>query len=360
MNALFEKLDIIEARYRGLAELMSQPEVSTDHEKVQAFARESAGLAGTVNLYRELRDLTKARGDAQAIINAGDEQDMVELAREEVERLSLRLESLDQELKIAVLPKDPNDDRNVIIEIRKGAGGREAGLFASDLFRMYSRYAQIRGWQVDVMNSNPSDTEGYNEIVFAVKGRGAFSLLKHERGVHRVQRVPTTEAQGRLHTSTVTVAILPEAQDVDVKVNLADLRIDVFHAGGAGGQNVNKVATAIRIVHNPTGIVATCQDERSQYKNKTKAMEILRARLFQHEQQRQDAEIVENRRSQVGTGDRSEKIRTYNVPQDRITDHRISQSFFGIQKIMDGFMEDLVDALVADEQVRNLEAVVSA
>ena len=355
MISLFEKLDAIEARYRELAALMAQPEVAVDYEKVQALAKESASLEPTVSLYREFRRLAQQQSEAQALIDAGDDLELAVLAREELAGLSERVESLERRLKLAVLPRNPNDERNVIVEIRKGAGGREAGLFAGDLFRMYDRYAQNRGWQVEVLDSNPSDLDGYNEMVFAIKGRGAFSRLKHERGVHRVQRVPTTEASGRIHTSTATVAVLPEAEEVDVSVSPDDLRIDVFHAGGHGGQNVNKVATAIRIVHAPTGIVVTCQDERSQYKNKQKAMGILRARLYEQEQRRQEAEIVQSRRAQVGSGDRAEKIRTYNFPQDRITDHRIGQSFYGVQRVVDGFIDDIIDALVSGEQVRSLE-----
>ena len=355
MSSLFDKLDAMEARYRELADLLAQPEIAVDYERVQTLAKESARLEDTVNLHRELRKLRDRQEEAQAIVDAGDDSELVALAREEMDVLAQQVEPLEDQLRLAVLPKDPNDERNVIVEIRKGAGGQEAGLFAGDLFRLYSRYAQIRGWQVDVLNSNPSDLGGYNEIVFAVKGKDAFSRLKSERGVHRVQRIPTTESAGRLHTSTATVAVLPEAEEVDIKINLDDLRIDVFHAGGHGGQNVNKVATAIRIVHNPTGIVVTCQDERSQYKNKQRALNILRARLYEQEQQRQEKEIIQSRRTQVGTGDRAEKIRTYNFPQDRITDHRIGQSFYGIQKFMDGFIDDIIDALAAHEQARSLE-----
>ena len=355
MSSLFEKLDVMEARYRGLADLMAQPEVAVDYAQVQVLAKESAGLEATVVLYRELRMLRQGQDEAQAIVDAGDDLELMELAREELAALSESVESLEDDLRKVILPKDPNDDRNVIVEVRKGAGGREAGLFAGDLYRMYSRYAQNRGWQTDVLNSNPSELGGFNEMVFAVKGRGAYSRLKHERGVHRVQRVPSTEASGRIHTSTVTVAVLPEAEEVDVSVNPDDLRIDVFHSGGAGGQNVNKVATAIRLVHSPSGIVVTCQDERSQFKNKQKAMNILRARLYEHEQRRQQEEIVQSRRAQVGSGERAEKIRTYNFPQDRITDHRIDRSFHDVEKVLDGYLDDIIEGLVADEQVRSLE-----
>jgi len=243
------------------------------------------------------------------------------------------------------------------VEVRSGTGGQEASLFAADLYRLYTRYAQLHNWQVDVMDSNPSDLGGFNKIVLEIKGKGAFSRLKYERGVHRVQRVPNTESQGRIHTSTATVAVLPEADEIDIKINPDDLRIDIFHAGGHGGQNVNKVATAVRIVYEPTNLVVVCQDERSQHKNKQRAMSMLRAKLFESEQQKHDAEISENRKSQVGTAERSEKIRTYNYPQDRITDHRISSSFHGVQKIMDGELNDLIDALASYEQAQLLEEV---
>ena len=360
MSTLFEKLDAMEVRYRELADMMAQPEVAVDYEKVQVLAKERSGLEKTVNLYHHFRSALEQQEDAQAILNDGDDAELMDLAQEELTDLNQRVESLGNDLRYAVLPRDPNDDRNVIVEVRKGAGGQEAGLFAADLFRMIERYAQIRGWKVEVLNSNPSDLGGFNEISFEVRGDGAFSQLKHERGVHRVQRVPLTEASGRLHTSTATVAVMPEADEVEVNIAADDLRIDIFHAGGHGGQNVNKVATAIRIVHQPTGIVVTCQDERSQFKNKTKAMGILRARLYDQEQRRQADEIVESRRAQVGTGDRAEKIRTYNYPQDRVTDHRIGQSFYGIQKILDGALDEVVRALVADEQVRGLEAALAA
>lgn len=355
MSTLFDKLDAVETRYSDLIDLLSEPEIAVDYEKVQVLAKESADLEGTVTLYRELKHLLNQHEQTQTVIQEEQDADLVSLAREELDSLGHQIESLEDQLRLVLLPKNPNDERNVIVEIRKGAGGQEAGLFAGDLFRLYSRYAQNRSWQVDVMNSNPSDLGGFNEIVFMVNGKNAYSRLKFESGVHRVQRIPTTESSGRLHTSTVTVAVLPEAEEVDIQINLDDLRIDVFHAGGHGGQNVNKVATAIRIVHGPTGTVVTCQDERSQYKNKQRALGILRARLYEQEQQRQENEIIQSRRTQVGTGDRSEKIRTYNFPQDRITDHRIGQSFYGMQKFMDGLSDDIIDALVVDEQARKLE-----
>ncbi len=359
MNSFVERLEDIDARFRELGHLLAQPEVAVDYEQVQKLAKERARLEDTVNGYRELKDLQAQRDEAQSIIDEGGDPEMEALAAEELEGASGRIESLEQELRLALLPKDPNDERSVIVEIRKGAGGQEAGLFAGDLYRMYTRYAHNMGWKVEVLNSNPSDLGGFNEIAFGVEGKNAFGRLKYERGVHRVQRIPTTESSGRLHTSTATVAVLPEAEEVDIRINMDDLRIDVFHAGGHGGQNVNKVATAIRIVHNPTGTVVTCQDERSQYKNKQRALNILRARLYEQEQLKLEKEIIQSRRTQVGTGDRAEKIRTYNTPQDRITDHRIGQSFFGCQKYMDGFIDDIIDALTAHEQAGALEAALA-
>lgn len=354
-DSLLGKLSELDARYQEIERLLSQPEIAVDYARVQELAIERAGLEDTVRGYRHLLDLESRRQEAQSLLDDDSDPEMSALATEELEAVEPEMERLRESLQMALLPKDPNDRRNVIVEIRKGAGGQEAGLFAADLFRMYERYAQNQGWKVEALSSNPSDLGGFNEISFSISGKGVFGRMKYERGVHRVQRIPTTESSGRLHTSTVTVAVLPEAEEVDIEVNTDDLRIDVFHAGGHGGQNVNKVATAIRIVHNPTGMVVTCQDERSQYKNKQRALNILRARLYEQEQRKQEQAIMMSRRSQVGSGDRAEKIRTYNFPQDRITDHRISQSFFGMPKFMDGFIDDIVDALVSDEQSRLLE-----
>ena len=310
-----------------------------------------------VAISRQHHSLEQEYDDLKSISDEGTDAELVQMAREELDGISSSLDELAETLKIALLPKDPNDERDVIVEVRSGTGGQEASLFAADLYRLYTRYAQLHNWQVDVMDSNPSDLGGFNKIVLEIKGKGAFSRLKYERGVHRVQRVPNTESQGRIHTSTATVAVLPEADEIDIKINPDDLRIDIFHAGGHGGQNVNKVATAVRIVYEPTNLVVVCQDERSQHKNKQRAMSMLRAKLFESEQQKHDAEISENRKSQVGTAERSEKIRTYNYPQDRITDHRISSSFHGVQKIMDGELNDLIDALASYEQAQLLEEV---
>jgi peptide chain release factor 1 len=337
---------------------MARPEVAANYEQVQALARERASLENLVQIAQKHQELLQEQADLKALIEEGADPDLALLAREELASAELSLEELGQSLRVALIPKDPNDARDVIVEVRSGTGGQEASIFAGDLYRMYTRYAQLQGWQVDVMDSNPSDQGGFNKIVFEIQGQGAFSRLKYERGVHRVQRVPETEAQGRIHTSTATVAVLPEADEVEVNINPAELRIDIFHSGGHGGQNVNKVATAVRIVHEPTGMTVVCQDERSQHKNKTKAMAMLRARLFEAEQERHTAAISENRRSQVGTAERSDKIRTYNYPQDRVTDHRISSNFHPVQKIMDGVgLGEISEALATWEQSQLLEEV---
>ena len=350
MTEMMEKLEPIIHRYEEIETAMADPEVVVDFGKVQALARERASLEELVGIARNYRQLLEEIADLEALIQEGPEADLAQMAREELEENRAELESLTLSLRTALLPKNPNDQRDVIIEIRAGTGGDEAGLFARDLYRAYSRYAQNRGWEVDVMDANPSEVGGFNKIVFEVQGQGAFSRFKYESGVHRVQRVPETEAQGRIHTSTATVAVLPEADEVEVKINEADLRIDIFHAGGHGGQNVNKVATAVRIVHEPSGLTVVCQDERSQHKNKQRAMAMLRARLFDAEQERHDAEITQARRSQVGGAERAEKIRTYNYPQDRVTDHRSSTTFHGIPRLMDGYWDDIIDRMVSWEE----------
>ncbi len=350
MSSIFDKLTPIVHRYEEIEAEMGRPEVAVNFERIQELAKERASLDDLVAIARRYEDLTVEQKDLKALVEEGGDPELVDMAREEMDSVDGALDDLAQSLRIALLPKDPNDERDVIVEIRSGAGGQEASLFAADLYRLYSRYAQLQNWNVEVMDANPSDLGGFNKIVFEIQGKGAFSRLKYERGVHRVQRVPDTEAQGRIHTSTATVAVLPEADEVEVRVNPDELRIDIFHAGGHGGQNVNKVATAVRIVHEPTGVVVVCQDERSQHKNKQKAMAMLRARLFEAEQERHDAEISSSRKSQVGSADRSEKIRTYNYPQDRITDHRISSSFHPVQRVMDGELNDVIDALVSHEQ----------
>lgn len=355
MDPLFDKLASAESRFQGIEELMAKPEVSTDFEQVQKLAKERASLEGMVTMSRKYRKLTAEKAGAQAILEDGSDQEMLSLARDELAELDSALEQLNTDLRWAIVPKNPNDDRNVIMEIREGVGGQEASLFASDLYRMYTRYAALQNWQVELLNANPSDAGGFKEIILEVRGKGAYSRLKFERGSHRVQRVPATEASGRIHTSTSTVVVMPEADEVDIQISPDVLRIDIYHASGHGGQNVNKVATAVRIVHIPTGTVALCQDERSQFKNKQKAMAILRARLFEAEQRKQDTQITEARRAQVGTGERAEKIRTYNFPQDRITDHRINRSFHGIPDVLAGELDEIINALATNEEAALLE-----
>ncbi len=355
---MWDKLDAIENRYRELAEEMARPEVA-DYERLQALAREHASLEEIIALYHQHRRLQDSLAQARAVVDEGGEPDLVALAREEIERDEAALVALEEKLRRALVPKGPYDDKDVIVEVRAAAGGEEASLFAGDLFRMYSRYAERQGWQVDLLDSHASDLGGFKEIVFEVRGRGAYRQLKYESGVHRVQRVPVTEASGRIHTSTATVAVLPEADDVDLHIDEKDLRIDIFNASGHGGQNVQKNATAVRITHVPTGIVAVCQDERSQLKNRTKAMAVLRARLLDQQQRKQREEIGSARRAQVGSGDRAEKIRTYNFPQDRVTDHRIGYTRHNLPAFLDGDVDDVIDALAGEEQARALEASAS-
>ncbi|MFH1169586.1 MAG: peptide chain release factor 1 [Chloroflexota bacterium] len=343
-------------RYEEIDRQMAMPEVAADLRKLQALAQERAGLEELVTKYREYKAATKSLEETRAMLDDRPDEEMAVLVREEVAGLEARLEQLTGDLRLALLPRDPNDEKDIIMEIRAGTGGSEAALFAADLFRMYSRYAQSRGWAIDIISASESGIGGFKEIIFEVRGRGAFSRLKYERGVHRVQRVPITESSGRVHTSTATVAVLPKAEEVDIAISPDELKMDIFHSGGAGGQNVNKVATAVRVTHLPTGMVVVCQDERSQLQNKIKAMSVLRTRLLDIEQRRQEEQRIADRRSQVGTGERAEKIRTYNFPQDRISDHRVDQNFHNLPKIMGGELDELVDALSAAEQARQLEA----
>ena len=353
---MLARLERIEKRYLELEEQMALPEVTADLKKLQALAQERSGLENLVTLYRNYKDKARMLEETKKMLTEGLDEEMTAMVKHEIESLESQLESQLHELKLALLPKDANDDRDIIVEIRAGTGGDEAGLFAADLFRMYSRYAQSKKWGVDIIDANETAIGSIKEIIFEVKGKGAFSRFKYERGVHRVQRVPTTESSSRIHTSTATVAVLPEAREVEVYINPKDLRIDIFHSGGAGGQNVNKVATAVRITHLPTGIVAVCQDERSQHRNKTKATAVLRARLLNIEQSKQEGEITEQRRSQIGSGERAEKIRTYNFPQDRITDHRVGLSFHNLPRIMEGELDELINAIATSEQAKQLEA----
>ncbi len=352
---MLDRLDRIEQRYQEIERQMSRPEVASDLKQLQELAQERAGLEEVVAKYRGYKATLKSLAETRAMLDDGLDKEMAELVKQEVISLESRQAGLLDELKIALLPKDPNDGKDIIVEIRAGAGGGEAGLFAADLFRMYSRYAQLKGWKIDVISVNESGIGGIREIIFEVKGRGAYSRLKYESGVHRVQRVPTTESSGRLHTSTATVAVLPKAEEVDIEVNPDDLKVDIFHSGGAGGQNVNKVATAVRMTHLPTGMVVVCQDERSQLQNKLRAMSVLRSRLLDIERRKQEEKITSERRSQVGTGDRAEKIRTYNFPQDRISDHRINLTVRNLPRILEGELDELVDALATGIQARQVE-----
>ena len=356
---MFEKLELIQKRYDELSQLLAQPEIATDSRRLQELNKEKVDLEDIVGMYQEYRAKGKELAELEALLNSHTEAEMTDLVKEEVSKLKEQQADLLSRLKLSLMPKDPDADRDVIVEIRAGTGGGEAGLFAADLFRMYSRYAQAKGWQVGVIDSNQSEVGGFKELIFEIKGRGAFSRFKHERGVHRVQRVPATEASGRIHTSTATVAVLPEAEEVELNINPDDLKMEFFHSGGAGGQNVNKVTTAVRIKHLPTGIVATCQDERSQIRNRMKAMAVLRARVLDVEQRKQSESIDEERRMQVGGGQRAEKIRTYNFPQNRVTDHRISSSFHNLQQILDGELDEIVEALISKEQVEQLEAALT-
>ena len=352
---MFNKLESIEQRYEELTQLIEQPESASDHSRLQSLAQQRAKLEDVVAKYRQYKETSKAIEETQAMLDNGLESDMVAMVREELSDLKKRQDTLTDELKLALLPEDPNNTKDTIMEIRAGPGGEEATLFAADLFRMYSRYAQNKGWQIDIIDSSYSEIGGFKEIVFEVKGKRAFSRLKYESGVHRVQRVPITEASGRIHTSTATVAVLPEAEEIEVAINPDDLKVDFFCSGGAGGQNVNKVTTAVRITHLPTGIVATCQDERSQLRNRTKAMAVLRTRLFDREQSKQLEDVTRERRGQIGSGERSEKIRTYNFPQNRITDHRINLAIHNLQRILDGELDELIKTIATSERARQLE-----
>ena len=352
---MLERLSSVEEKYEELNKLLADPEVVTDHTKVQQYAKEQSVMREVVELAREYREVIKEISDLRDMLRSESDPDILSLAKDEHATLEGKKEEAEERLRMALVPKDPNDDKNVIIEIRAGTGGEEAGLFASNLYRMYSRLAQRLNWNLEIINSNSTGIGGLKEITFQVRGDQAYSKLKHESGVHRVQRVPTTESSGRIHTSAATVAVLPEAEEVDVEINQEDLQIDIYHASGHGGQNVQKVATAVRIKHIPSGVVTTCQDERSQHKNKEKALAVLRSRLLAAEIEKQQQEITDNRRSQVGSGDRSERVRTYNFPQGRITDHRIGLTSYNLEQVLDGDLMEFIEALVQEEQAHKLE-----
>ena len=354
---MLEKLATIEARYDELEQLMADPVVARDYEKVAQYARERSELQDVVDVYRTYKAVDEELSGARFILSEEDDKELREMAQEEVEQLDVRRVQLEAQLKQLLLPKDPRDQRNVIIEIRAGAGGDEAGLFAADLHRMYTRYAEKNKWRADILSTNTTGVGGYKEVILEIKGRGVFSRLKYESGVHRVQRVPITESQGRIHTSTATVAVLPEVEAVEIEVSLADLEITAYGASGPGGQHMQKNATAIRIIHKPSGIVATCESERSQTQNKLRAMNILRARLYEIEQRKQAEALGATRRVQVGSGDRSEKIRTYNFPQNRITDHRIGLTLYRLPVVLEGDLDEFIDALATQEQADNLQAL---
>jgi peptide chain release factor 1 len=356
---MWEKLEQINKRFEELVAQMSNQEIATDHVQMTKLAQEKSSLDGIIGLYQDYKTTVKSLEDTKSMLNEKLDAEMTAMAKEEAHQLEEKRDRLQEELKLALLPKDPNDEKNIIMEIRAGAGGDEAAIFAAELFRMYSRYAQNRRWNVDVISSSESIGGGIKEIILEISGKGVFSRLKYERGVHRVQRVPVTESSGRIHTSTATIAVLPEAEEVDLEIDPSDLRVDIFHSGGAGGQNVNKVATAVRLTHFPTGMVVICQDERSQLRNRQKAMAVLRSRLLDMETTKQQQEMSSMRRSQVGSGERSEKIRTYNFPQDRLSDHRIGLTLHSLPRIMQGELDEMIDALASDEQSKLLQEQLS-
>ena len=352
---MLEKLQAVEDKYRELESLISDPETMADMAKWQAYTKEHAALTPIVTKFRRYKEVVKGIEEAKSMLGEALDHEMHAFVESELADLMEQKEALDKELPILLLPKDPNDEKNVIVEIRGGVGGEEAALFAGDLFRMYSRYAEKKGWKVELMDANATEIGGFKEVTFMVTGYGAYSYLKYESGTHRVQRVPETETQGRIHTSTATVAVMPQAEEVDFALDMKDLRIDTFRSSGAGGQHINKTSSAIRVTHIPTGTVVECQNERSQFQNKDKALEILRSRLLAQKQKEQQDAINAQRQGQVGTGDRSEKIRTYNFPQDRCTDHRIGLTVHNLEKIMDGNLDEVIDALATREQTEKLQ-----
>ncbi|MEJ5349155.1 MAG: peptide chain release factor 1 [Desulfosoma sp.] len=352
---MFDRLAGLEERYIELEKLLSDPEVINQPREYQKIAKEHADLSPLVEALRRYRKAQEEIESNQDLLRQENDPEMRELIREDLNRLRKELEDTEQALKRMLVPKDPNDEKNVILEIRAGTGGEEAALFAADLFRMYSRYAENRGWKVELLDAHSTGIGGFKEVIAAINGSGAFSRLKFERGVHRVQRVPETESQGRIHTSAVTVAVLPEAEEVDVEIDPNDLRVDVFRSSGPGGQSVNTTDSAVRITHLPTGLVVVCQDEKSQHKNKAKAMKVLRARLLDRMRSEQEAKIAQERKSQVGTGDRSERIRTYNFPQNRVTDHRINLTLYKLEEVMMGALDDIIDPLIAAAQAEALQ-----
>jgi peptide chain release factor 1 len=354
---MFIRLESVEQRYLKLEEELSNPDILANQKEYQRTTRERAEIAPVVEMYRQYKRLGREIQENQELIEEEDDPEMRELIRHEISELRKSLDASEVELKLMLSPKDPNDEKNVILEIRAGTGGEEAALFVADLFRMYSRYAELRRWKVEILDAHPTGIGGFKEIIAGINGKGAFSRLKFERGVHRVQRVPATESQGRIHTSAVTVAVLPEAEEVDVYIDPNDLRVDVFRSSGPGGQSVNTTDSAVRVTHIPSGLVVICQDEKSQHKNKAKALKVLRARLLDQMQSEQEAKIAQDRKSQVGTGDRSERIRTYNFPQNRVSDHRVNLTLYRLDAILDGMLDDIIDPLTTHFQAEALKGV---
>jgi len=353
---MLERLDSVEERFLQLEEALVSAEVLADPKVYQQAAKEHSDIGPIVEQYRHYRRIRQAFQDNQELLELESDPEMRELIRQEIAQLRKDLDSAEVDLKLMLVPKDPNDDKSVIVEIRAGTGGDEAALFAADLLRMYTRYAELQRWKVEILDTHATGIGGFKEVIFAINGKGAFSRMKYERGVHRVQRVPVTESQGRIHTSAVTIAVLPEAEEVDVYIDPNDLRIDVFRSSGPGGQSVNTTDSAVRVTHIPSGLVVICQDEKSQHKNKAKALKVLRARLMDQRQSEQDAKIAQDRKNQVGSGDRSERIRTYNFPQNRVTDHRINLTLYKLEAVLAGTLEEVIDPLIAYFQAEALKS----
>ncbi len=355
MKNVFDRLQSVEDRYDRLNELLMDPDVISDNNKLREYSKEQSDIQETVETYREYEALKAQRDETKGMLQETMDEEMREMVKMELEELEDQLPAIEEKLRVLLIPKDPNDDKNVIVEVRGAAGGDEAALFAGDLFRMYSRYAEMQGWKAEVIESNPTGLGGYKEVIFMINGKGAYSRMKYENGAHRVQRIPSTESGGRIHTSTATVAVLAEAEELEVNIHDKDIRVDTFTSSGPGGQSVNTTMSAVRLTHVPTNTVVSCQDEKSQIKNKEKAMKVLRARIYDKFQKEAQAEYDEHRKSAVGTGDRSERIRTYNFPQSRVTDHRIGLTLQKLDQILEGKIDEIIDALIVEEQSSLME-----